>query len=162
MPNENRRFVVSYVLLVGLPILSVVATLHLGRGLRAPARVAGTWVLDLSPAKLPIHACKPTGMVSHLVLTISQSGKELTLQFNGIEGVDRGTIEGTTLQWVTAPTPEWSGPSCPGFDLNFMAQVDSATSAEFMKGIVSIPGCRACTSIEFRAIRRPDVSGRNQ
>jgi hypothetical protein len=163
MPNETRRFVVSYVLLVGLPILAVVAILHLGRNLRAPARVAGTWGLDFSSSHSPIHACNPTARASHLVLTISQSGREISPQFNGSEELDRGTIEGTTLQWVIAPRPEWSGPSvCPGLDLSFVAQVDSETMPTFMRGIVFIRGCTACTSTEFRATRRPDLAGKNQ
>jgi hypothetical protein len=76
---KNHLFA-AYLLLVGVPVLGLLAILEAGRGIPAPLSIAGDWTLEFDPAAQ--CATGPTGL-RQPALNISQSGTGALITVNG-------------------------------------------------------------------------------
>jgi hypothetical protein len=161
----NKGFVITYVLLVALPLLGLVGVLRSGRGLVAPISVDGVWKFDVDGENLPAGKCgKSLASLENSVVTISQSGKRLVLNFNdGPPAAGSGVIEGTTLN-ATIPLPETSAdePGCGNnIVLALTATVVRKPESRPMQATVSVSQCPSCASLKYQAVRQTRSSGSN-
>jgi hypothetical protein len=154
----NRNFVVAYVLLVGLPIVGLLAVLKTGRKLNAPISVDGVWRLEADAAKLSTLPCgKALAESKDAALAISQSGTNFTLTLaNGPRSDGAGTLAGTSLNASLAPSSEWSAQGNCGAErkMTLVATVDPNATPRSLTGLLSASDCPACTAVEFRAVRQ--------
>lgn len=159
----NRNFIVAYTLLVGLPLLGLAAVLRAGRGLSAPISVDGVWKFSTDSANLPAGQCsKSLAWLQDSLVTVSQSGKGLTLSLNnGSRAVGSGVIEGTSLN-VAVPLREVSAnqPGCgSNVVLTLTGTIDAKIQPRSMLGTVSVNGCSSCSSVKYRAVRQTRSAG---
>jgi hypothetical protein len=152
-PHSKKRLVVSYVLLVGIPLLGVVGVLGAGRRLTAPISVAGSWDFNIDPSGSEAQSCiAGLGVTRSTVMDISQSGRYLTLTLNsqpklGLQGTLRGT---TVVANFTSPL-ETSCDRASGFSMT--AEIDKA-APRMMSGMWKFDGCPSCGSANFQAVRQ--------
>jgi hypothetical protein len=156
----NKGFVIAYVILVALPLLGLVGVLRSGRGLVAPISVDGVWKFSADGADPSAGRCgKSLASLQDSLVTISQSGKRLSLSLNdlslneGPAAAGSGVIEGTTLNG-TIPLPETSTnqPGCGNnIVLALAATVVRKSESHSMQGTVSISECPSCASLKFQA-----------
>jgi hypothetical protein len=161
----NRTFVIAYILLVGLPLLALVGVLRSGRGLVAPISVDGVWKLGTDQPSPPAGKCgKSLASIQDSLVTISQSGKQLSLTLNnGSPVIGSGVIEGTTLNatvpFSSAPMNE---PGCGSNTvLTLSATVNPKAEARSMQGTISVNDCASCSTVNYLASRQTR-SGRSE
>jgi hypothetical protein len=159
MPTHpTRNFLIAYILLVGLPIVGLLAVLKSGHTLKAPISVDGVWHLQVDAASLATLPCgKTLADNPEAELAISQSGKNFTLTVaNEPKSASSGIIEGTTVNATIAPSPDWSAQAGCGGDhgLTLLATVDANASPRTMSGHISASHCPSCSAIEFQAVRQ--------
>src|SRR5262245_60107765 len=98
--HAHKSFAVAYLLLVILPIVGLAGVLRTGRTLAAPISIGGAWKMHVqaeSLAGLPCGGSLPTLRAEGF--TISQSGKDFTLNFsNPVMSSASGTIDGTRIK----------------------------------------------------------------
>jgi hypothetical protein len=147
--SANTRFIVAYILLVGLPLFGLAGVLKAGRGLSAPLAVDGVWKLDAVTAQQETQVCiQPAAMDS--LLTISQSGRQLVLTLNKQAAVTgAGMIEGADLS-ATFQLPKSSPEGC-GDSLVLNARINSKAVPKLMSGTISVKECASCTTERFHA-----------
>jgi hypothetical protein len=160
--SANRNFVIAYILLVGLPLLGLAGVLRSGRGLSAPISVNGVWKFGTGGALLPTGKCgKRLASLQDSLVTISQSGKELSVSVNNESlATGSGVIEGTTLK-AKVPLPETSTnePGCGSYNvLTLSATVDPKLEPRSMQGTVSFHECDSCPSVSYQAVRQTPSS----
>jgi hypothetical protein len=145
--HSKQRLVISYVLLVGIPLLGVVGVLGAGRGLTAPISVAGNWDLQLG------QSCGAgLGFTEPTILDISQSGNYLTLTLNSQPQVGlQGTLQGKTVAASLGSPPETSYSGAAGLSLT--AEVDTNAAPRTMSVVLSFDGSPSCGSV-FHAVRQ--------
>src|SRR5271169_3891252 len=141
----NKNFIVAYILLVGLPLLGLAGVMRSGRGLSAPISVDGVWKFAMDSANLPAGKCsKSLVSLQDSLVTVSQSGKGLTLSFNSASrAAGSGVIEGTTLNAAfSLHEVSANEPGC-GADsvLTLAATIDPKAEPRSMVGTISVSGC---------------------
>lgn len=154
----SRNFVIAYILLVGLPLLGLAGALRSGRRLNAPISVDGVWKFGTDGANLPAGKCgKSLASLQDSLVTISQSGTELTVSVNNDSSITgSGLIEGTTLN-ATVPVLETSTnePGCGSYNVfTLSATVDPRLEPRSMQGTVSFRDCDSCSRMKYRAVRQ--------
>jgi hypothetical protein len=159
----NRNFVITYILLVGLPLLGLAGVLRSGRELVAPISVDGVWKFGADSANLPAGRCgKSLASLQDSLVTISQSGKGLVLSLNnGSQATGSGVIEGTTLN-ATVPLPEASTnePGCGSNTvLTLTGTINPKAEARSMQGTISVNECTSCSSVKYQAVRQTRSAG---
>ena len=120
------RWVVLYLMMVGLPLFGVTVVLRSGRDLRAPWAMDGTWRLQ------PTTPCAPPSPPGELRLTVSQSGPHLAAVLTGSRGV-RSTLSGE-LQDVTFTVSNGQG-------VVFRGILDPAGSPRVLDGTLTGAVC---------------------
>lgn len=156
MSSTNRRFILAYIILVGLPLLGLGGVLKAGRHLTAPISVDGTWKVE--PTSVPADACSKA--VSALVasnLVISQSGKTLAMNINGSGKTPfAGSLEG---QDISASLGTVSG--CSGDQpVTLTAFVNRNSEPKSLTGSLSMANCASCSPVEFRGVLQPKSGGK--
>jgi len=157
--HSKKRLVISYVLLVGIPLLGVVGVLGAGRRLKAPISVAGSWDFRIDPGASETQPCVAgLGFRRSTILDISQSGQYLTLMLNSQPMVElRGTLSQKT---VAANSTSSIGAGCDGAaGLSFAAKIDPKSTPGLMSGILKFDGCPRCGSANFQAVRQVLATG---
>jgi hypothetical protein len=157
--RSKKRLVISYVLLVGIPLLGVAGVLGAGRRLTAPISIAGSWDLQIDPSTNQAQSCVARlGFTRPTILDISQSGRYLTLTLNNQTKVGlQGTLQGKTVAAnLTSPLEASCGPA----GLSLRAEVDPKDGPRIMSGILSFDGCPSCGSAKFQAVRQGLPTGR--
>ena len=157
MTRTHKTFILSYVLLVILPILALLGILKYGRRLTAPTAVGGIWKLRSNLVANGNAGCSGFfGSLQDVSLEISQSGKDLTLTLPaGLRERAAGLIQGDTLTASFLPTDFGSsGESC-GFDgpISLTATVDPSSTPRSFSGTLSILGCDSCGTAFVQAVR---------
>jgi hypothetical protein len=152
--NTNGKFVVAYILLVGVPMLCLAGVLRAGRGASAPISVDGTWNTEANLSTIGNRAC--AGAISTLLtshLTISQSGLKMVISSTKAATAALATIDGTRISAVLVP----SGDSGCGGDqtLTLVADVNPATTPRTLHGHLTASDCPSCAPIVFDATRQP-------
>ena len=130
------RTIIAYLVLVGIPLVGLVAILDAGADLTAPRVVHGDWVLEGGAA-----SC----LAQPGTFTISQSGRFLAVQAGGPSG--RGRLEGDDVHLAFSPG---AGP-CAGVELT----IDGVLEADVIRGIAKAPGCAPCDVPTLTARRAP-------
>jgi len=153
MSSTNRRFVVAYILLVGLPLAGLAGVLKNGRHLTAPISIDGTWKVEANAASAPSDACAKT--ISSLLasnLVISQSGKTLAVNFtSGTKTPFAGSLNGRE---ISAPLGAASG-CTDDQEVTLTASVNPDIEPKSLTGNVSVATCASCAPMAFRAVRQP-------
>jgi len=162
--SSNRKFLVAYILLVGLPLLCLAGVLRAGRKLTAPTSVEGAWKFQTDAARLASLPCaKSVVALQDAVVNISQSGKALVLTRNDMTRTPgSGTIEDTQLT-ALIPWPETAldVPACRGDGtLQLVATIDASAKPKSMAARISIPGCSSCAALEFHGERQTHSAGK--
>jgi hypothetical protein len=123
-----------YLLMVGVPLLGLVAILHWGESIAPPPHVGGAWSIEA--------AC--SGVPPESGLVVDQSGRFLRAKFrDGIAG--KGRLEGDRF---TATVTATVG-ACSGQDL----AIDARLEDERLVGTIQGPQCSACPASDFVAGR---------
>lgn len=153
MSSTNRRFIIAYILLVGLPLAGLAGVLRAGRHLAAPISIDGTWKVEANANPAAAEPCDRA--ISSLLsssLVVSQSGKSLELTLNGAsKTIVPGELEGRDLK---ASLGSRSG--CPSDQpVVLMASIDPKTEPKSLTGSLSLASCASCAPLEFHAVRQP-------
>lgn len=158
--HSKKRLVISYILLVGIPLLGVVGILGAGRRLTAPISVAGSWDFKIDPIASETQSCiARLGFMRPTVMDISQSGRYLTLTLNSQPKVGlRATLQGQT---VAGNSTSFLGASCDGTaGLALTAEIDATVAPRVMSGVLKFDDCPSCGSANFQAARQVFSTGR--
>jgi hypothetical protein len=150
LSTSNRKFVVAYIFLVGIPLLALVGVLKAGRHLTSPYAVDGSWKLELSATPAASPCSNTLSSISEPAVNVSQSGAALVLSLNGRTA--NGTLEGKSMRAEFSGADGASG--CSGQALMLAATLDPNTLPRTLTGTLSFKGCPSC-SVDFRAVRQP-------
>jgi len=158
MSAIRNNFIVSYVLLVILPVLGLLGILKYGRHhLTAPMAVGGTWKLQSSLIPSDSAGCSSMfGSLQDASLVISQSGKNLILTLpSGLRQEATGLIEGGTLTASLLPIEIGpTGESCSlAGPISLTATVDPVSTPRSFSGTLSISGCDSCAAATVHGVR---------
>jgi hypothetical protein len=139
-----------YLLLVGVPLLGVIAVLHLGRAITPTMSVGGRWRIDAQGQLAPALACATDSPGNEPVpMDISQSGRELSFVLGERPGLAlRGKIARSA---VVASSRGGSTPSA-----HLRAEIDRRVKPATMVGTVDLGDCPdggTAGAIPFRATR---------
>lgn len=155
--GKNRRFIIGYVLLVGLPVLALVAVLNRGRDLTAPTSVGGVWKFEIAPDRPSNSACgESLSLLSDSLISISQSGKSLSLTLdNGSRAAVSALIEGDMISGLLPASVNGAEETgCENRILTLTATVTGSADARKMVGELSLSGCESCEPVGFHAARQ--------
>lgn len=151
---SKKRLIVSYALLVGIPLLGIVGVLGAGRRLTPPISVAGSWDFQIDPSATQAKPCfAGLGFTRSIVLSISQSGRYLTLKINSQHWASlTGTLQGKE---VAANLSLPSTATCNGaLGVLLSAEIQPQTVPRVMAGTLKFDGCPSCGSAHFQAVRQ--------
>jgi hypothetical protein len=154
---SNRKLMVAYVGLVGIPLLGLMGILHAGQRLRAPIALGGNWNVeaDFSP-----WSGKPCGGLlgagKQPLLAISQSGERLLLTLNNPEEtVLAGSIRGTALSAGPDEASAPAGGQCTaGQAIDMAGEVSQDGEGRALTGVFRLNGCQECAPVSFHAVRQ--------
>jgi hypothetical protein len=137
------RSILLYISLVGLPIAGMVVALHLGRGLAAPASVAGVWRVELVPPAGGIQQCNEATAPGAPSLQIIQSGRRIAISVGDEKKVAAvGEIRETTL-------------TAAGDSLQVKARLHPEGDRTRLQGFISLRVCGNPAEMEFHATLAP-------
>lgn len=151
----NRRFLIAYIALVGVPILLIVLVLHIGNRLAAPVSVDGVWVLSFRTSGIPLADCLSQLASRTTAMLVSQSGRALAIDLRPLlKQPVSAQIQGSAL----ISSPAYPGPAganaCQEL-LWFRATVQSGPKPQNMTGELHLSRCPGCAPLTFSAIREP-------
>lgn len=145
--------VLLYILLVGLPLLGILEVLHIGKHLKPPIFLGGTWSIQVSRETADIGSCGDLPIhFDGALLNISQSGSSLILTFGGEQKTslageihDSFIVAGSLYQSADKALAA----DAPGA-IRFQAQVDQP---DRLQGVLKLTNCPALQSLPFTATR---------
>jgi len=146
MSSTNRRFVVAYILLVGLPLAGLAGVLKTGRHLTAPISIDGKWKVEAA-ASHPTNPCdQAIASLLSYNLIVSQSGRSLELTL-GAGSKSSGQLDGTKL------SASFATAACPDDQpVTLMASIDGKSDPKTLTATLT---CASCSPLEFHAVRQP-------
>lgn len=147
------KAVLHYIVLVGLPVLSVLVLLRIGeQSLKAPASIHGNWGLALEPQAVRVVCPGLVFPAEDSILNINQSGPQLYLMFNDKNGTTlRGELTDLTI------SAEATDPAEPRKVLwTFAAAVNREAAPDRLEGILSGDSCSSALSVT--AHRLPELN----
>lgn len=160
MTHINRRFALGYLLLVIVPIIGLGGILRSGGKLTAPPAIGGVWKMHVRAESLAFLPCaRAFTMLRDVEFTVSQSGKDFTLNFANWEtSAASGTIDGTRIKAnILASTQRAAQAGCSGGRvLSLTASLDSEATPKLILGVLALNDCATCAPAEFRAVREAD------
>jgi hypothetical protein len=116
----------------------------------------GPWRIQTVENNLAALPCGKSLAVRDAGFTVSQSGKNFTLNFgHSLASSDSGTIEGTTIKASMSPSTALAGDAGCGGERVFLltATVDSKVKPRSLAGMLSVKNCPNCAPVQFLAIR---------
>ena len=129
--------------MVGLPIAGMVGALHLGRGLAAPASVAGVWRVELVGPAGGIQRCNEAPAPVPQALQITQSGRRIAISVGDEKKVAAvGEVREATL-------------TAAGDSLQVKASLHREGDRTRLQGFISLKVCGNPAEIEFHAAPAP-------
>lgn len=153
----SRRLLIEYLLMVGLPLVLMLAVLHQGRTIEAPAEVQGSWKFTLS-GSTATGSCDPVLQdVAGFAISISQSGSYLTAtMLNSEHRVLRGRSEGSDLWFESVPL---NGRNHSSELFRLTGTIRNAQGRKLIRGTVLMPRRVDCPPLAFEAqlqsVQRP-------
>ena len=160
----NKRFMVLYLLFVGLPLLVLMDVFKYGRTLSAPISVSGAWKLEIGVQPPSTFPCE--NLISFIqkdFISISQSGKTLALRLNNSPNlVASGLIEGNLITASFLPSANSPEDLHCGDNASLVltASLNGKALAEVLTGTLSITGCSSCPDVEVRAFRQGRITAK--
>jgi hypothetical protein len=137
------RSILLYISLVGLPIAGMVVALHLGRGLAAPASVAGVWRVELVEPSGGIQPCNEAPAPRPTALQITQSGRRIAISVGDEKKVAAmGEVREATL-------------TAAGDSLQVNARLHREGDRTRLQGFISLRVCGNPAEMEFHAALAP-------
>ena len=152
MSHTSRNFVLAYIFLVGLPLLALAAVLRSGRHIAAPYSVDGTWTVEADTRALNSYTCQAVSQLLRSPLVISQSGTSLQVSFGKSAAPVSGILDGKR---ITASMPAEPSQVCGNGAVVLSAAVDPRSEPRSLVASLSLPGCRDCATLPFKAVRQP-------
>ncbi len=155
---EKMKLLITYLTLVGLPVLGVLGVLHVGRGLTSPVSVSGSWNVEVSRQLSGYSSCEDVLRQSQpLVLTISQSGPHVFLSFDNNKKIKlAGAIESTSVNasslHLSARTV-WDDRNSPDA-MRLYATFDREAGAGRLVGSLNFNKCPGAPEMTFIATRQ--------
>jgi len=129
--------------MVGLPIAGMLGALHLGRGLAAPASVAGVWRVELVGPAGGIQRCNEAPAPVPQALQITQSGRRIAISVGDEKKVAAvGEVREATL-------------TAAGDSLQVKASLHREGDRTRLQGFISLKVCGNPAEIEFHAAPAP-------
>lgn len=138
--RARARSLAVYSILVGLPLLGLLAVLRQGRYLEAPAAVGGTWQVDVGTS---------CGLTAGDQLEIVQSGQFVAVSLQDREPL-QGRFQNGTLT-ARGGAREAFAPGCSEGQLELVLRLSA--DASNLEGTGGIDGCSACPPRPIRAVR---------
>jgi hypothetical protein len=137
------KSLLTYVMMVFIPIAGVLGVLHAGRDLRAPHAIGGEWRIGAGP-------------LAGSTFVVQQSGEHLSLVLPVSGGIPlRGRFRGDTLELRNGGLALTHAEYCdPMGGTALRAIVDLTTAPGRMKGAAMVGG-EHCLPIPFEAARAP-------
>jgi hypothetical protein len=123
--------VITYLLMVGVPILGLLGILEAGRRITAPPAIGGDWRVAFDPAA---NCASGIAGLGQPALSISQSGTEALVTLND----GRGTVFPASLNGATLRAPFLT------------ATIAGKPGQRVLEGRMNIGGC---AGVPFRAVR---------
>jgi Kef-type K+ transport system membrane component KefB len=157
---NKRGLILTYLGLVGIPLLALMGILHAGASLKPPVSLSGAWTTQTDFSSLAsVHCGALLSSIRQPAFEISQSGKQLTLILNNSQRTAlRGVLEGSNLDaGETNGGDQLSGgsPGCTDPNpLRLNATITSEGESRSMMGTMSLTGCSECQPISFRGVRQ--------
>jgi hypothetical protein len=143
------KAVLLYLVLVGTPVLGLLAILRAGERIAAPRHLAGVW--ELSPEAAGRMAAPCLSLPSQ-ELVLVQSGRYVEMRFGRSGSSFQAKLEGDSLAG-TLILPE--GASCQGA-VELRARVVSDAGRDRLLGQLVHDACTTCPETDFAAVRRPE------
>jgi hypothetical protein len=144
------RGVRLYILLVGLPLLGILEVLHIGKHLKPPIFLGGTWSIQVSRETANVRSCGDR--FDGVPLNVSQSGASLILTL----GDEQKTILAGEIHdsFIVAESLHQSvdkglAADDPG-SIRFQAEVDQP---DRLQGVLKLTNCPALKGLPFTATR---------
>jgi hypothetical protein len=160
MSHNNKVFVMTYALLVVLPVGGLLAILKHGRTLRAPVSVSGAWTLHAAATPSASLVCARSLVDADTGVVISQSGQDITLTWSDAERTTTsGVINGTTL---TATVPRSKAGAneggCAGSRLlSLAATLDAPEKPRSFSGTLATTECPDCAPVAITGSKQDDA-----
>jgi Kef-type K+ transport system membrane component KefB len=158
----KRSALLTYVGLVGLPLLALVGLLRAGSTLKPPTSVGGPWNVDADFSTLSSAPCGSLFTdVSQPAFAITQSGQQLTLTINNpqkttlaakLDGTNLTTIPNTTAG--NSGTTQSARPACKDVQSILVQATISSQTPRTMTGTINFSDCSDCKAASFEAIRQ--------
>jgi hypothetical protein len=145
------KLLVTYLLLVGLPVIGVLGVLEVGRSLTPSLSVSGHWKVEIGRRAGANSSCADFFDESGpLTLSISQSGPNLSLLFESTRKLKLdGEIESTSLKATRTGSPDDDAEL-----VQLKATFDPKTNPERLIGALSFNRCPTTSGISFIATRQ--------
>jgi hypothetical protein len=152
------RSIMTYVFLVGIPLIGLVGILKVGEGLTAPRPVAGDWIA-VERESLPLWnpGCRTAAAADEAEqgpsrVHIDQSGARADVSWSGVRAdAFRVTLRGDSLEGKLALTFDRR---CPVDVLTFRAVVTHLNERERILGELRAEKCDTCPIIPVDWRRR--------
>jgi hypothetical protein len=159
-----NKLALTYVLLVGVPLLALFGILRAGRLLTAPISMGGVWVLNANFNTLGSAPCVSLlNGINQPFFTISQSGPSLLFAFDDpARTIVAGAIRGATVSMGMGSSgfPASAEGDCRDTRAVYLqGQTSKQGDQRILTGILGIHGCAGCLPIPFRAVRQAPQAG---
>jgi hypothetical protein len=166
MAMWKRKILSAYIFLVGLPLLALMGILRAGAQLTPPKAIRGTWLVDADFSSPSAHCAALWTDPRHAFLTITQSGRDVTVTFNGPGKIVLfGTLRGSALLATPLSLGPDVGPPSSGCEdprlLRFLANVQGQGEQQALAGMLTWGEGAGSPQLPFRALRQmpPERSG---
>lgn len=160
----TRKLVLTYVLLVCLPLVVLLAILRIGSRLRAPLAIGGAWTVSADWTPLSGTPCKQLlENIRQPFINVSQSGARLIFTLNDKAGTSiPGLLQDATLTMAQDQALHPTVGCADSEAIYLTAKVEHQGSERIMTGVLGVRGCDACAPVAFRAVRNahPAEGGR--
>jgi hypothetical protein len=149
---------IIYILLVGAPLLGLLGILRAGERIVPPHHVGGEWVVEPAFAAALRAACPDLVFpAAGPRLDVSQSGTRAVLTLNDTAGaVLDARLDGVAL----SSTTRRGSAACGGRGLRLEVTLSPDPQSPRLDGAATVPGCRSCAPVPFRAARGAATSTR--
>jgi len=140
------RSLLLYLFLVGMPALAISGVLYVGKRLRSPIFVGGTWSVERASNSRRDPRCGYSLInPDRAVLTISQSGSRLLLTLNDENRTTfEGEIRDVTINAAMARPPSptsLAGNGFTGASIQLHATVERGSESDRLSGTLIFSDC---------------------
>jgi hypothetical protein len=155
---SKAKLLLTYVVLVGFPLLILLAILRIGDRLTPPQSLAGAWKLEADFSALASRTCRDLfSGVKQPFFNVSQSGPSLALTLNNAQSTTLpGTLQDSHVvagSWPADP-PAGSAACLDAHAIQVRADIAKDAGRRILVGTLGIAGCASCTPVPFRAERQ--------